>query len=451
MTVPNVPPAPSGGGAELLDDVLAVFRTFTVQPSEHAYVALTVYSAYTHAAGCFDFAPRLVLTSAEKRSGKTRTMEIVSTLSARPLIAANATVAALFRSLDHANPPTICLDEADTIFGTRIKAEQNEDLRGLLNAGFQRGTPVLRTVGPNHDVAQFETFAPAVLAAIGTLPDTITDRAVNIRLRRRKPTETVSQYRIRRHQPHLLDLRARLTDWISTHLDTLTGADPDTPLEDRAADVWEPLFAVADLAGGRWPALTRDAAVHLASEAAEHDSEASEGMELLRDIRNALTMLTSDFVPSTNLITLLKSAEESRWDETGLTARRLADLLKPYQIRPRHSASGNARGYRTREFEDAFARYLPDHRHNPSEPSETPPDQHKRSDTLKPSDTSNRQTETNRQNVSPGQTPYLTHLTGSDNPQAEHDHTTNCEVCGKPLNDHYIALNRTTHPGCYAA
>ena len=349
-----------------------------------------------------------------------------------------------------------------------------------------------------------------MLAAIGTLPDTITDRAVNIRLRRRKPTETVSQYRIRRHQPHLLDLRARLTDWISTHLDTLTGADPDTPLEDRAADVWEPLFAVADLAGGRWPALTRDAAVHLASEAAEHDSEASEGMELLRDIRNALTMLTSDFVPSTNLITLLKSAEESRWDETGLTARRLADLLKPYQIRPRHSASGNARGYRTREFEDAFARYLPDHRHNPSEPSETPPDQHKRSDTLKPSDTSNRQTETNRQNVSPGQTPYLTHLTGSDNPRTEHDHTTAetsqssqcsqspqiwdttantdetqtshpspisvnstntaksantdrptddpdehpdvaCEVCGRTITGRWAHYNGTIHPGCKTA
>jgi len=38
------------------------------------------------------------------------------------------------------NPPTILLDEADTVFGP--KAGENEDLRGLLNAGHQRNRPV---------------------------------------------------------------------------------------------------------------------------------------------------------------------------------------------------------------------------------------------------------------------------------------------------------------------
>ncbi|QAY63730.1 hypothetical protein ET495_11270 [Xylanimonas allomyrinae] len=146
--VPAVPAPVRLDGDALLERVFDVIARYTVQPSAHAYVALALYAAYTHAAGVFDYAPRLLLTSAEKRSGKTRTMEVVGNLCHAPLFAANATVAALFRSLD--TPRTVLFDEADTIFGTKIKAEQNEDLRGLINAGFQRGTPVLRTVGPNH-------------------------------------------------------------------------------------------------------------------------------------------------------------------------------------------------------------------------------------------------------------------------------------------------------------
>lgn len=167
-------------GAEMLEFMLGAFKLWTVQQSEHHYAALALYAAYTHLSGAFRYAPRLVVTSAEKQSGKTRTLDILRELVAHPLVSANATVAALYRSIgdDPEYPPTIILDEADTVFGTRTKAEQNEDLRGLLNAGFQKGTPALRTVGPKHEVQAFDTFAPAVLAAIGALPDTITDRAV---------------------------------------------------------------------------------------------------------------------------------------------------------------------------------------------------------------------------------------------------------------------------------
>lgn len=457
-------------GARLLDQAEEYFRTYTIQPSPHVYIALAVYVAYTHAAALFDFAPRLVLTSAEKRSGKTRTMEVVQAMSHRPLVAANATVAAIFRSLGGDDPTTLCLDEADTIFGTRIKAEQNEDLRGLLNAGFQKGTTVMRTVGPNHEVAHFQTFAPAVLAAIGHLPDTITDRAVNVRLRRRKQSETVAQYRLRRDQPQLLEHRARLNDWINAHHEDLLTAEPESPLEDRAADTWEPLLAVADLAGGRWPEDIRAAAVALTAEAAENDTEQSEGLELLADIRDVLGMVRSDFVPTGNLLILLKGKEESRWAEVDLTARRLSDRLKEYQIRPRQDSSGKVRGYSVRHFEDAFARYLPNYRQNPSEPSDTPLDQGERTDTSKPSDTSNRQTKTNRQDKTPGQNPYLTVQTGSDTgstvdsataatnattpapptqePNPDHEPTEPTDIFGKAADPYEAAQDTNGNVGC---
>ncbi|WP_245993450.1 DUF3631 domain-containing protein [Xylanimonas allomyrinae] len=199
------------------------------------------------------------------------------------------------------------------------------------------------------------------MAAIGRLPDTITDRAVNIRLRRRKPSETVHPFRQSRDMPDLHALRDDLAAWVGEHADKLRDAHPDTPLEDRAADLWEPLLAVADLAGGGWPTLARQAAVALSHEAAKADSDHSDGHELLVDCRDLFhALLRADFVPTETLLAALKAIPDSRWAEDGLTGRRLAAMLKPYAIEPVRDPSGTKRGYKRVRFDDAFDRYLSD-------------------------------------------------------------------------------------------
>lgn len=383
----------SGHGAALLDRVLEAFKRYVHLPSRWAYVAVALYVAYTHSASAFQYAPRLLFTSAEKRSGKSRGLDIVTALSAHPLVAANATVAAIFRSLGK-GPRTIVLDEADTIFGTKIKAEQNEDLRGLINAGFMQGTPVLRTVGPQHEPVEFPVFAPVVMAAIGNLPDTIQDRAINIRMRRRKPSEHVQPYRLRRDQPGLEQLRGEISEWMHTIVEDLQSAYPETPLEDRAADLWEPLLAVADAAGGQWPTLARQAALALTKNAAEDDSESSAGHELLLDLqevyreRTALHM-SIDFVASGVLVEALNRLDDSLWKEAPLSARKLSDLLRPYGVRP--ISTGKLRGYRIEPLQDAFERYLSIQVSQPSEPSEPAQTQGSSADGSRPADTSNRQ------------------------------------------------------------
>ena len=67
------------------------------------------------------------------------------------------------------------------------------------------------------------------------------------------PGESVDRWRERRDGEPMKDLGARLGTWVRWHLDGLRDAEPDMPVEDRAADTWEPLFAIADLAGGDWP------------------------------------------------------------------------------------------------------------------------------------------------------------------------------------------------------
>lgn len=396
-------------GAQLLDDIEAVFRKYTIQQDDEAYWALSLYVLFTHCIDHFDFATRLLLTSAEKRSGKTTTLTILINLVYRPLVTANATTPAIFRSLSD-GPRTLCFDEADTIFGTRVKAEQNEDLRGLLNAGFKAGMPTLRTVGPNHEVMEFSTFAPAILCAIGNLPDTITDRAVNLRLRRRKPTETVSGYRIRRDEPALHDLRERIEAWTASLGDDLDQLEPDNPLEDRAADLWEPLLAVAEIAGGHWSTRARQAALLFTHQAAEADTEMSKGVELLADIRDVLSLVRSHEVQSSYLVQLLTAKEESRWAEDGLTPRRLSTMLREYGIRPGRMSSGNGRGYKIAKFEDTFARYLPGVRPEGTEVTGSPEIQRSASVTSPASVTSSDRSVQSDRSTTRGNTGNQSHL-----------------------------------------
>lgn len=335
-----------------------MFTRFTIQATSAAYDALALYVAYTHAAAAFDYAPRLLLTSAEKRSGKTRTMEVIEGLCCAPLVTANASPAGLVRSIDPERPRTLLLDEADTIFGMGVKTERSEELRGLINAGFQKGTPFIRATGTGTEVMELPTFSPVVMAAIGVLPDTIQDRAVNIRLRRRKPTERVEPLRFRVARAVLHPLRAELGAWIETGLDGLRDAEPETPLTDRAADLWEPLLAVADLAGGDWPNRARTAAYTLTRHSADDDATGSVGRELLHDIRTVTSYRQGDFIPTADLLTLLLNIEDSRWQEEALTGRRLSDRLRPYGIMPKRTKT--ARGYDMTALADVFERYLPD-------------------------------------------------------------------------------------------
>lgn len=371
-------------GALLLSELKDALSKYVILPSEDHLVAVTLWIAATHLLPAFEYAPRLVVRSPEKRSGKSRLLEIIDATCHQPLRAVNATVAAIFRSLDEGHPPTLLIDEADTLFSSRTAAEQNEDLRGLLNAGFQRGLPFLRTVGNNHEPKEFGTFAMAALAGIGRMPDTIEDRAVVVPMRRRKPTEKVEPYRIRRDQAALRELRGRLSAWALPLLKVASEEYPSMPLEDRAADTWEPLVTVADLAGGPWPSMAREAALALAEEASGSGEEVSLNLQLLRDIHHVFTSTGSAFLPSKDLIARLHEMEESPWVDWELTPSKLGHRLKDYGIRTSHNTAKTQRGYRLEDFQDTFDRYT---RPKASEPVQAAESRGKVPDTFKTPDT----------------------------------------------------------------
>ena len=352
---------PVADGAPILGQLHAILTKYVILPSAEAAVAVALWTAATHAQPAWQHAPRLVIRAPEKRCGKSRLLDIVEGTCHAPLITVNASPAAVYRAIGTGTPPTLLVDEADTIFGGK-NADANEDLRGLLNAGHQRNRPAIRWDAGTRSLETIPTFAMAALAGIGAMPDTIEDRAVVIKMRRRAPGEQVAPFRHRRDRPALTAVAARLEKWLGRHLAALERAVPSMPLEDRAADTWEPLIAVADLAGGPWPGLARDAAVALT---ADQDSEArtSDGIRLLADLRAAFAALGNpDAATTKDLLNALNADPEAPWSAigpSGLTGKRLGDMLGDFEIRSDtiRFPVGQAKGYHRPDFTDAWARY----------------------------------------------------------------------------------------------
>jgi hypothetical protein len=354
----------------LLGELHAALCRYVVFPSPHAADAVCLWVAATHAQPAWEHAPRLAVVSPLKRCGKSRLLDVVAETCHAPLITVNATIAAVVRSIGE-DPPTLLVDEADTLWGTKRQADQNEDLRGLLNAGHQRNRPMLRWDITTRTAEQLDTFAMALLAAIGDLPDTIMDRAVVVRMRRRAPGEQVDPYRTRRDAPPLNELRERLHGWAREHLRQLHQAIPEMPLEDRAADTWEPLIAIADAADGDWPQRARDAAQAMTGAEAQHEEDSSASVRLLADLRSVFDTAATDALYTTTILEALHKLEDAPWaDWYGhpLATRDLARLLRAFDVRPkdvREHGGPNRKGYARADLHEPWARYVPLHPRHP--------------------------------------------------------------------------------------
>jgi hypothetical protein len=360
-------------GSTALGDALAAvevfLRRFVVFGREESVVAIVLWIAHTYAVASADATPYLAATSPEKGAGKTRLLECLGLLAhGRPNIFIIPTAATIFRMLE-ADPETpLLLDELDAVFGDR--SDKYEAVRVLINAGHRRGATVPRTVskGTKHTVQFFPVFGPKVLAAIGKLPDTVADRSIPIRMTKRKPSEVVEKFRharaSREAEPIALALAAAITS-----MPPAREANVPDELPDRAADAWEPLIAIADVAAGQWPARARRAALILHADRAEDDSL---GLRVLADTKVVFERMEVDRLGTALLIVALRADEESPWvdDHHPLTPERLARYLRPFGIRSvQMKVDGiNLRGYLRESFVDAWDRYV----REPATPAQDP-------------------------------------------------------------------------------
>jgi putative DNA primase/helicase len=357
LHLPEIEPAdhPVNGEA-LLTQLTAAIERHVVLPA-HASVAIALWILWSHVYNAFDIAPRLALLSPEKRCGKTTLLRLLAALTPKPLLASNVTPAALFRTIETASP-TLLVDEFDS-FGV-----ENEELRGLLNSGHNRDSAfIVRVCGDDHEPRKFSTWAPIVIAAIGSLPDTILDRSIVVPMRRKLPSEKIAK--LTDTAKDCLRVLARsAARWAKDREADLRQARPDVPAElnDRGQDNWYPLLCVAHVIGGEWPERARQAAVALSGT----DDPTSTKTELLADIRAVFEATGADRLSSVDLCDRLAALQDRPWAEwrrgKPLTPAQLARLLKPFGVSSRNLKQPDGsvlKGYEAADFNDTFNRYLP--------------------------------------------------------------------------------------------
>lgn len=385
-------------GHILLDELESLLARFVILPT-HAAETLALWILHTYAFELRDVSTYLGVESPEKRCGKTTLLSVLNRLVNRPVAAANISPSAFFRVIEEMRP-TLLIDEADTFL------RGNDELRGILNAGYTRDTayvvrvtqaepnqvgmrstaspyppkvtdavervPTVQRQTPSPEtrtssLLRFSCWCPKVMAAIGRLPDTLADRCIIIRMERKTIHEDCE--RLRNFESS--NLRERCAQFVSQNRAAIASEEPEIPesLHDRAADIWEPLFVLADLAGGDWPAKARRAAAGLTENAQGRSPIGS----LLFDILRGLLAINSDRISSRDLAYWLNQFSDRPWqDLPGLrlvdSGRRkevtelwLAQQLRPYGIRPGTIRIGDKtpKGYTEAEMLDAFQRYIP--------------------------------------------------------------------------------------------
>jgi putative DNA primase/helicase len=343
-------------GAALLDEIVYNIRIY-VHLSHDQAVGVALWCVSTWTGDKSSFAPRLGITSPVKRCGKTTLLDLVAAFSSRSLKTSSATGAAVARVVE-AQSPTLIIDEADSFL------PNNEDLRGILNAGHRRDGQVIKCVGDDYEVRFFKVFCWAAIAAIGTLPATIADRSINLRMERAGPDS----------KPHRLTakpidecrkLGAKIRRFVEDNIDALTDANPTLPqgLNYRAQDNWCTMIAVANAAGGDWPARAARAALHLSADIG--DRSEGDDVAILNELRSIFEYTGVERLSSEEACKGLAANEEGPWREWSggkpITPAQLARQLKHFGITPQtiRIGKGTIKGYMRDAFANAFKRYLP--------------------------------------------------------------------------------------------
>ena len=376
--VPHTEPWPEPvDGATVLDALLAIVLRYVVMPKAAA-VAVVLWVLHTFSMDAWQHSPILAVVSPTKRCGKSTLLSINQACVYRALVCANVTPAVLFRLIE-AERPTLLLDEADTWL-----TDEKSELRGIVNSGHTKTTAVVaRCVGDDNTVAVFSTWAAKMIAMIGKPPDTILDRSIVVSMRRKAKSESVTPLRSRTLELESRPIREQLRRWADDNLVEVADAEPDVPeaLNDRQADSWRPLLAIADALGGAWPQMARAAALDLSGRGDDAEDDALP-IQLLSDIHQVfIDAGNPDIIETPTVLAALVEMPERPWAEyrhgKPINAHSLSRLLRGFEIYPAGKVRVGARtvrGYRQAAFTDAWKRYTPqfpgievEQRNNPNE------------------------------------------------------------------------------------
>lgn len=353
------------GTKEVLSAIGNRLRLHVVMSAEaRLSVSLWIGFAWVHDAAVHS--PILIVTSPEPDCGKSTLLGLVNLLVPRGLAVVEISPAVLYRMIERWHP-TLIVDEADDKF------RNNPELRGVINAGWTRGTGVPRCNPETHEPELFETFGPKAIGLKGLrIPDTTLSRGIVIEMERKLAGDQAKGFK-HVDDDELSTLRRKLARWSADNVEMIREAHPEVPegFVNRLADNWRVMLAIADAA--ELGEKARAAAVSLS----KRDDEASLGVELLADGLKIMESVGVDRMKSVDLVSALTALEERPWSEmprTGkwITQPQISRILKQYKIKPvpmKIAGDKMGRGYMAADLKKVLDRYAPgstpENRRNP--------------------------------------------------------------------------------------
>lgn len=363
-----------GGATEqtpaLLRDLADHFARYMVWPGLHWPWVLACWVLGTHCYQLFPLFPYLIVTSPTKRCGKSRVLELVAAVGfACRGVTTSPTEASLFRGAELYGGVE-CLDEVETLASPG--SERAEACRAILNAGHQKGATVPRVQKQpdgTQDLEEFHVYRPRALAAVLTFAETLEDRGITITLQRKSPGQEVARLSGRRLHEAAARLRDRSATWALGHAWDLAGRfaaleDPEElrDLDDRARDLWEPLWLIAEQARFEGAPEAMEALRAAVQEAASQRRAAELDTSLA-----ALLDALLEVCPQGELIItpkdLLEEIQRRMGKDAPQTSKRLGNFLRrlglPRARRRLERRSSNVYILQAEVLEGLQARYAP--------------------------------------------------------------------------------------------
>ncbi len=343
-------------GAAVAHEIYQIIKQH-IACTDAVAIAVTLWIIFTWVIEASHIAPIAWINAPEKRCGKSQLLTLIALMSKRSLPSSNITAAALFRCIEKYSP-TLIIDEVDTF------VNDNEDLRGVLNAGYSRDNPyIIRCSGDDNEPKEFFVYGAKALSGIGKIPSTLMDRSISLTLRRKLSNE--HRERVRDLSRDITNtIKSKLARWSDDNLIAVKEATPPLPqtINDRMQDNWEILLKVATVLGDEWLKRAYSACIDISG--IEHD-EPSLNEQLLMDIRAVFELKKANRIFSDDLIAALCADPEMNWSTYNrgkpITQKQVSNRLGEYGISPKQMRIGNEnrRGYDIAYFQDTFKRYLP--------------------------------------------------------------------------------------------
>lgn len=329
---------------ELYESIYSYIKRFIYFPDESYlhYISLWIMGTYCYR--IFRYYPYVWL-NAEKGSGKTLLMEIISPIAFNGELITSPTEAVIFRDIAN-NQVTMFIDEVEQL--RKRDKDAFISIISVLNTGFNKSGYVKRAEGNGKGgftIKKYLAYSPKMFAGINEIDDVLRDRTVKIPLLRKKESELVERYKetedIKKVQQTIRDnlyilsltLGPEIAEIYSSKSELIQGM---SHLSNRDLDIWEPIFILANAVDGQKKnsALT-DMMEKLSKKSSMEKMEESIAQNETQKVLKVLQGMLEDKEPisidgdiqvydAQEVLNYFKATEEFEWiEKTNVLTRRL--------------------------------------------------------------------------------------------------------------------------------